>query len=297
MELRDIEIFLTLAEELHFGRTAARLHISQARVSQAIAKQERQIGARLFSRSSRHVALTPIGARLRDDVGAGYQRILDGTRAASAAARGTTSTLRLGLHGPQALDLAEVIESFRVRHPEIDLRIQEINFANPFGPLRDGSVDVASAWFPVREPDFTVGPVLVTEPLRLMVAANHPLAAREAVGMEDLADWVLPHSPDPTPEYWQQTLVPTHTPKGRPIRRGPRVSTFQEIAAVVAVSDVVCLVHSLGARYYQWHGLRYLRLFDAPLVSWALIWPTAGESEPVRALSRVVRDAGPRIGR
>ena len=59
MELRDIEVFLTLAEELHFGRTAERLHVTPARVSQAIKKQERAIGAALFERTSRVVRLTP----------------------------------------------------------------------------------------------------------------------------------------------------------------------------------------------------------------------------------------------
>ncbi|MCA2221070.1 helix-turn-helix domain-containing protein [Nonomuraea aurantiaca] len=59
MELRDIEIFLTLCEELHFGRTAERLHVTPARVSQAIKKQERRVGAALFERDNRRVALTP----------------------------------------------------------------------------------------------------------------------------------------------------------------------------------------------------------------------------------------------
>ncbi|MFE6979580.1 LysR family transcriptional regulator [Streptomyces griseus] len=293
MELRDIEIFLTLAEELHFGRTAERLHVSQARVSQSIAKQERRIGARLFARSSRRVELTPIGAQLREDLGAGYRRILDGTRAATAAARGAASTLTLGLHGPQPQDQSRVLDLFRSRHPEIQLRIQELNFTDPFGPLRKGSVDVATAWLPVREPDLTVGPLVIAEPLLLMVATGHPLASRDAVGMEDLGDWTLPQSAQPIPEYWQQTLVPARTPSGRPIRRGPKVSTFQEIAAMVVAGEVICLVHGVAARYYPWPGLRYLRLYDAPLVSWALIWPTAGETGPVRDLARAVRDAGP----
>ncbi|MFE3800023.1 helix-turn-helix domain-containing protein [Nocardia tengchongensis] len=63
IELRDIEIFLTLSDELHFGRTAERLYISQARVSQVIRKIETQVGGKLFERSSRNVALTPIGRR------------------------------------------------------------------------------------------------------------------------------------------------------------------------------------------------------------------------------------------
>jgi hypothetical protein len=80
VEQRDIEIFLTLAEELHFGRTAERLHVSTARVSQTIKKLERGIGTTLFERTSRHVALTPIGRRLDDDKrpDIGYIPIRDG---------------------------------------------------------------------------------------------------------------------------------------------------------------------------------------------------------------------------
>ncbi|GAA4779007.1 LysR family transcriptional regulator [Citricoccus nitrophenolicus] len=75
MERREIEIFLTLAEELHFGRTAGRLLVSQARVSQSIAKLEHRFGVTLFDRTSRRVALTPVGAALYADVRAGFERI------------------------------------------------------------------------------------------------------------------------------------------------------------------------------------------------------------------------------
>ena len=87
MEQRDIEIFLTLAEELHFGRTAERLHVSTARVSQTIKKLERRIGAALFERTSRQVALTPIGRRLDDDLRPAYQQIREGIDRAIASGR------------------------------------------------------------------------------------------------------------------------------------------------------------------------------------------------------------------
>ncbi|WP_245627544.1 helix-turn-helix domain-containing protein [Actinomadura oligospora] len=95
MERRDIEIFLTLAEELHFGRTAERLGVSGARVSQTIKRLERRFGVDLFQRTSRKVTLTLVGSALRDDVQAGYQRIQDGIAKAVAAGRGFTARARV----------------------------------------------------------------------------------------------------------------------------------------------------------------------------------------------------------
>ena len=78
MELREIEIFLILAEELHFGRAAQRLHVSQARVSQAISQQERRLGGALFDRANRRqIRLTPLGRQLCDDLRPVYAGLRD----------------------------------------------------------------------------------------------------------------------------------------------------------------------------------------------------------------------------
>lgn len=98
MGLRDVEIFLTLADELHFGRTAERLHLSQARVSQVIAQQERQVGSLLFDRSNRRrVRLTPVGVLLRNDLQPVYASLLASMERARLAARGIAAQLRVGL--------------------------------------------------------------------------------------------------------------------------------------------------------------------------------------------------------
>jgi DNA-binding transcriptional LysR family regulator len=102
VERRDIEIFLMLGEELHFGRSAERLHVSVAMVSKAIKKLERAVGATLFDRSSRRVTLTPIGRRLYDDLRPAYQQILDGFERAVAAGRGVDGELRAGFIGPSS---------------------------------------------------------------------------------------------------------------------------------------------------------------------------------------------------
>jgi DNA-binding transcriptional LysR family regulator len=286
LELREIEIFLTLAEELHFGRTAERLRVSSARVSQAIGLQERRIGAALFDRTSRRVTLTPIGARLRDDLTAGYRNIQDGLAAARTAARGVAGTLRLGTMGALAHEITDVITRFRTLHPQCELTFHEVRVSDPFGPLRSGEVDVALIWLPVREPDLTVGPVLRTSPIYLMMSVNHPLAGRESVSLEDLADCFVPAPTNPVPDYWVAALSPFHTPSGRPIPRGPVVTTWQEVLAAVSAGTAVSPIQAEASRYYAWPDIAYVPIRDAPPSRWALIWRTAGETSLVRAFAQ-----------
>jgi DNA-binding transcriptional LysR family regulator len=290
VELRDIEIFLTLAEELHFGRTAERLHVSQARVSQAIAKQERRIGAPLFERTSRRVVLTSIGARLRDDLAAGYALIRDGLETAATTARGVHGTLTLATMGALAHDITDVTGRFRSRYPTCELRFREGRITDPFRQLRSGEVDLALIWLPVREPDLTVGPVLRARPLVLMAGASHPLARRTSVRMEDLGDCTVLMPCGPVPDYWYEALVPTRTPGGRPIRRGPEVATWQEGLTAVAAGEFVTPVQAEAADFYRWPDLVFLPIEDAPLGEWALIWRTAGETALVRAFVQTAQD-------
>ncbi|KAF0848125.1 LysR family transcriptional regulator [Nocardia caishijiensis] len=167
MEMRDIEIFLTLAEELHFGRTAQRLHITQSRVSHAIRQQERRIGAPLFVRTSRTVALTGIGERLRDELRHGSRVIASAIERARADARRFDDVLRVGIMGALGPALAPVLRGFTDAYPQVELVVRETHFADPFGPLRAGEVDLQLAWLPVCEPDLTVGATVRTEVTRL----------------------------------------------------------------------------------------------------------------------------------
>jgi DNA-binding transcriptional LysR family regulator len=287
LELRDIEIFLTLAEELHFGRTAERLRVSPARVSQAIALQERRIGAALFDRTSRRVVLTPIGARLRDDLTIAYRNIQTGLDAARTAARGVAGTLCLGTMGALAHEIGDATARFRELYPRCELTFREVRISDPFGPLRSGEVDIALIWLPVNEADLTVGPVVRRSPIYLMMSGDHPYAGRESVSLEDLADCVVPRSAQQVPEYWEAALSPFFTPSGRPIPRGPTVATWQEVLAVVSAGAAVVPIQAEASRYYAWPGIAYVPIRDAQPSRWALIWRTAGETALVRAFADV----------
>lgn len=170
MERREIETFLTVAEELHFTRAAERLRVSTARVSQTIKQLERRVGVPLFERTSRRVVLTPVGRRLYEDLRPAYQQIQTGIERAVRAGREVRGLLRVGFVGAAAgqfvLDAARV---FQARYPECDVQIRENQVTDAFGPLRADEIDMLLTTLPVGEPDLSTGPVLFREDVLLAV--------------------------------------------------------------------------------------------------------------------------------
>ncbi|WP_262495965.1 LysR family transcriptional regulator [Nonomuraea sp. SYSU D8015] len=180
---------MTLAEELHFGRTAERLHVSVARVSQAIKKQERALGTLLFDRDSRNVRLTPVGRQLRDDLGQVYQGLRHSMDKARLAAQGKTAALRVGMMPNNVHELRPYWDTFRAQYPQWGLHILHAPFADPFAGLRRGEIDVLVTWLPVEEADLTVGPVLFEEPRVLAVSRDHELTGYSSVSVEMVGDF------------------------------------------------------------------------------------------------------------
>ncbi|MER5638557.1 LysR family transcriptional regulator [Kitasatospora sp. NPDC002227] len=292
MELRDIEIFLVLAEELHFGRTAERLRVSQARVSQAIKKQERRIGAALFDRTSRTVRLTEVGRQLRGDLQPVYAGLHESLERARLAARGVTGRLRVGMMPFNLVDLHFYWKAFRAKHPQWELEIRQLGYTDPFGWLRNGDFDVLVGWLPVEEPDFTVGPVLLTDPRILAVSEDHELAGRTSARLEMFADFAHP-MPPALPDYWEDGYIPFHAPGGRTIERGGEVHNAEDLISRVGMGEIIHGFPSHVTRYWGMPNIRWIPVPDLPTLSYVLIWRTDAENEPIRALATVVRELGP----
>jgi DNA-binding transcriptional LysR family regulator len=286
MERRDLEVFLALAEELHFGRTAERLHVSQARVSQTIAALERRIGAPLFARTSRRVALTPIGERLRADLAPAVAQIEAGVARAVAAGRELGGELPVAFEAP---GVADVIRPLLDAHGGVVVR--EAGFTDVFAGLRAGEVDALVTLLPVAEPDLVVGPVVLVEPVVLAVAADHPFARRPDVGLDDLARDTVLRAARPAPPYWREPPEPWTTPSGAPVRRGPAFGTFQELLAAVAAGVGICPLAGHAAEYFARPSVRFVPFRDGPPVSWALVRRAAGETARVRELFRLAAAA------
>lgn len=183
MDLSELEAFLALSRELHFGRAAERLHLSHSRVSQLIRSLERDLGGPLFTRTSRKVEPTPLGARAQDILGPAYEALLAAYAETRAIAQGVSGALCVGflggLNGPEFTDL---VTAFAERHPACEVTTLEVPITDFYGALRRGDADVVLTLLPVAEPDLTAGQPLAEYERTAAVPLGHPLAGHPAIG-------------------------------------------------------------------------------------------------------------------
>ncbi|MEU0402772.1 LysR family transcriptional regulator [Streptomyces sp. NPDC006197] len=298
MERHEIEVFLALAEELHFRRTSERLGLAQGRVSQTVKKLERRFGVPLFERTSRHVALTPVGQQLRDDLLPAQEQLLRAVDRAMAMGRGMTGLLRVGYSGSMIAEaLLEVTDVFRRRHPDCEVEIREVQLYDPFGPIRSGQLDVQVTEFPVDEPDLTVGPLVLSSPRALMVPAGHPFARRASVSLEDLAEATLiAVAGEAVPRYWLDHHYPRRTPSGAAVAHGPAPTYWTEVLNLVGLGRGVSPACVDAERYHARPDVVWVPFDDAPPIEYGFVWPTTGECARVRAFVDAFRALGRGVG-
>jgi DNA-binding transcriptional LysR family regulator len=188
MELRHLRYFLAVADELHFGRAAARLHISQPPLSQQIRQLEKELGFDLFLRTRRRVRLTEAGGTFRDEARALLERLGQATVAAQRVARGETGALAVGFVASATFAiLPRLYRRFRELHPDVSLALSEMSTAEQVEALRSGQIQVGLARTPIGDDSFAAEP-LREEPLVLVLPARHRLARRRTLALRAAAD-------------------------------------------------------------------------------------------------------------
>ncbi|QBS45742.1 LysR family transcriptional regulator [Nocardia sp. CS682] len=292
LEVRELEAFLVLAEELHFGRAGERLYVSQGRVSQLLRALEHRVGARLIERTSRKVALTPLGADFLADLQPAYAALratVDGVR---AAARGMEGVLRIGFQGSTSENLTDALALFARRFPHCGTEVIEIPLADPFGPVQRGEVDIAVVLLPMGESDLVLGQVFSEQPQMLAVHNEHPLAARASLSPEDLAEFALIGVRGPAPQYWRRAQSLDVTPGGRPVPAGPGVGTLREGIELVAAGQGAMLLCHPTAVYHDRPEVRFVPVTGLAHSRLGLVWHRNRETTRVRAFSRAVAAVG-----
>ncbi|AYG78853.1 HTH-type transcriptional regulator BenM [Streptomyces hundungensis] len=295
LERLELEAFLTLAEELHFGRTAERLHLTTGRISQSIKKLERHIGTPLFERTSRYVRLTPAGRQLHEDLLPPYEQLRAGLHRAVDAAQGIQSVLRVGFVGAASGQLmVHAAQLYAERHPGHRAQPRELQIADSYPRLRDGDVDLLIVSLPHQEAGTAVGPVLYSERRMLAVSREHPLAGRESVSLEDLTAVKLLQARS-VPTHWRTARTPLYTPAGHPVEAGPEFETFQEALALIGADQGAFIVGAQAMHYYARSDVAYLPFSDAPPLEWAPVWLTARAAPRIHDFNRAALDAATRI--
>ncbi|MDZ5445489.1 LysR family transcriptional regulator [Micromonospora sp. 4G57] len=293
LERYEVETFLTLAGELHFGRTAERLRVTTGRVSHVVKKLERRIGAPLFERTSRVVRLTPIGTRLADDLRPLVAGMDEAVQRAIEAGRGVTGELRVAFLGEwTAPVLLRAVSLFTERHPDCAVHVHEAQLASTRSSLLDGSIDVLIAAYPFD--GMANGPALLSEGRALAVAAGHPLAGEASVSLEVLADHPVVQYPAVTSAEFKRDRTPERTPSGRPVPTGPVGNTFSEMLSLVAMGRGVLPVGEHTRRYYPRPDVAYVPVHDAPPIRRGPVWRETNTTARVREFVRAAVDANPR---
>jgi DNA-binding transcriptional LysR family regulator len=291
VEVRELECFLVLSEELHFGRTAERLYLSQSRVSQLLQSLERRIGGSLFERTSRRVALTPLGKEFLTSLRPAYaalERVVENAREYAAHAAGK---LRIGFQGAANDTVLSAVADFQSRHPDCLIDVCELPLNDPFGALRRDAVDAAVVMLPVAEDDLVLGPVFSNQQQTLTVCSSHRLATRSSIDAEELAGETLIAIAGPAPGYWRQAQAPTQTPAGALIHRGPDVRTLQEGLSLIAAGRGAMLICRPTAERNAWNGIVNIPINGLPDSSLGLIWRRGEQTPALQAFAAQLKDA------
>jgi DNA-binding transcriptional LysR family regulator len=294
VDLGEVRVFLTLAEELHFGRTAERLQVTPSRVSQSLRGLEHKLGAQLVHRTTRRVQLTRFGERFLADVRPAYDQLTGVLERTNLAARSVEGTLRLGLlSGPAGgAHLVEIIGAFEALHPECKVEVVQLSWDDPLRPLRENDVELMASWIPLKQPDLVVGPTLTRQPRVLAVARDHPLAEGDSVDVEELADYRVARV-EGWPKELNEAVVPFRTPSGRPIpgsrfRVGERA--FLDLSVRVARGEFVFATVASAVPQMGKVDLVFVPMTGMPQLRSALVWRRPLRDPKLREFLGVARE-------
>ena len=180
VELRQMRYFVAVAEELNFTRAAERLHMAQQPLSAAIARLEQQLGFKLLERNTRRVALTEAGPAFLEAARSALAAADAAVDVAQAAARGLTGDVAIGMSAGAWYGLAELFERLRDEHPGLRLNVRQQSSQPLVRAVGAGELDLAVGLCVPQDPSLEMHR-LKDEPVVLVAAADHALAALEAV--------------------------------------------------------------------------------------------------------------------
>ena len=287
--LRQLRYFVVLGEELNYHRAAEKLYITQPALSTAIKALEHQFGVALFTRSTREVALTDLGAawlpRVREAL-CGVDGAVEDLVARSGARAGR---LRIGyLIGTGADLLFRMVRHFEAAYPDVTVEPIEFDFADPTAGLGSGAVQVALIRPPVDLPGHRMV-ILDSEEWVACLPRDHRLADRADVGIAELLNDPIVCAPE-SAGMWRDYWMAMDARGDRPPTIAAVAATYEAETTLISRGLGISFTTEASARLYERPGIVYVPITDRPPNYIALAWRPAELSPQADALIRHVRE-------
>jgi DNA-binding transcriptional LysR family regulator len=282
MELRQLRYFVTLAEELHFGRAAAREHIVQSALSQQVQRLERELGVRLLERSTHHVGLTAAGVVFLAEA---RQILAQVDRAAAVvrSAAGAAAALRVGIIDSSYDSMPQILHEVQARYPGLVIHQVEVGVPEQYQQLIEGRLDVGIGRAALAPPQ-VASLLFRQDPLGVLVPRGHRFAGLDAIPVAVLAEEPLLLAEEVrAPEFNQFTVEMCRAAGFTPAVYGGTVESIRAAADLVAQGR--CLYCVPSSCIAALPGTIWRPLTEpASYYPWSVLWRATEVSDHVRAV-------------
>lgn len=296
MELRQLEYFMAVAEELHFGRAAARLHISQPPLTVHIKRLEEELGVSLFDRTSRRVSLTAEGARFRDLIRPILQELDEAVEDIREIKAGRRGRVRVGFVSSASYELIPAgVRDVRLQHPGIHLDLQPMATGEQVEALLESRLDVGI----MRDAPLQAGlqfTTLLTEQMVAVLPANHGLASKSAVSPAELIEMPLVLFPYQSMPGYVTNIMEIFHPLGHPPRVVQRAVNQENVMGLVA-AGVGASVLPASFSSFSFPGVVTKPISTRPSTRLELVTDQQNVTANTAAVVSVITDAAQRISR
>ncbi|WP_250305550.1 LysR family transcriptional regulator [Streptomyces sp. A 4/2] len=285
----QLRLFLVLAEELHFGRAAARSFVTQPSFSQQIRTLETRLGVALLDRTSRTVRLTDTGAALIPDARAVIAALDRIRRTADAHSRELRGHLTIGTIGAEAAMpyTQAILTELRAQHPHLTFEIHSVDFTEQIEGLARGDIDVAFLRPPLPPGFRTLH--LATEPRMACLPAGDPLAGEPQICLAQLSGRTVVDVPAGAPRLWWDDWVVNPRPDGASVRFGPVAPDIESMLLTVARGEAITFLPTAAQHLYPRPGVAYVSVADLPPSVSALVWLPRNHHPALTALLTAAR--------
>ncbi|WP_411700280.1 LysR family transcriptional regulator [Conyzicola sp.] len=297
MEIRQLEAFRAIAEELHFGRAAQKLYLSQPSISQLLQKLEAELGVLLVFRNSRLVQLTPAGAVFLTETERIFAAIDRGVHLARHAAEAGRGSVRVATNYPASrLLLLPLLERLRTVGSDIGTTLREMGSPSQLAALVRGELDVGLVYGPVDEPGIASAHLLDL-PVVALVRAGHPLAHREHLAMRDVLDYPYLTGHLGGSRSIEKRVLEHAASHGVTLAAASDTSDLASHQLVLETTDTIGFSSLTRGQQSEANGLRMLRLQPPePMLSIHVAWSDATDEPLVNAVVNHLRELAAELG-